>query len=36
MISYERDRLNRTLVETVVVIDTDTILPNIVFHKISR
>ena len=36
MISYERDRLNRTLVETTVVVDTGTTLPNIIFHKISR
>jgi hypothetical protein len=35
-ISYERDPLNRTLVETTVILDTDTILPNIIFHKISR
>ena len=35
-ISYERDRRNRTLVETVVVGDTGTTLPNIVFHKVSR
>jgi hypothetical protein len=35
-ISYERDPLNRTLVETTVVLDTDTTLPNITFHKISR
>lgn len=35
-ISYERDPLNRTLVETTVVVDTETTLPNIVFHKISK
>jgi hypothetical protein len=35
-IRYERDPLNRTLVETTVVVDTDTTLPNIIFHKISR
>jgi hypothetical protein len=35
-ISYERDPFNRTLVETTVVGDTGTILPNIIFHKISR
>jgi hypothetical protein len=35
-IRYERDLLNRTLVETTVVLDTDTILPNIIFHKVSR
>jgi hypothetical protein len=35
-ISYERDPLNRTLVETTVVVDTGTTLPNIVFHKVSR
>jgi len=35
-INYERDPLNRTLVETTVVVDTDTTLPNIIFHKISR
>ena len=35
-ISYERDPLNRTLVETTVVVDTGTTLPNIIFHKISR
>jgi hypothetical protein len=35
-ISYERDRLNRTLIETTVVVDTGTTLPNIIFHKISR
>ena len=34
-ISYERDALNRTLVETTVVGGERT-LPNIVFHKISR
>jgi hypothetical protein len=33
-ISYERDPLNRTLVETAVV--GDRTLPNIIFHKISR
>jgi hypothetical protein len=36
VISYERDSLNRTLVETAVVVDTDTTLPNIIFHKVSR
>jgi hypothetical protein len=35
-IRYERDPLNRALVETTVVVDTDTILPNTTFHKISR
>jgi len=35
-ISYERDPFNRTLVETTVVENTDTALPNIIFHKISR
>jgi hypothetical protein len=35
-ISYERDPLNRTLVETTVVVETGTTLPNIIFHKISR
>jgi hypothetical protein len=35
-ISYERDRRNRTLVETVVVGNTGTTLPNIVLHKVSR
>lgn len=34
-VSFERDPLNRTLVETAVVVD-DRTLPNIVFHKISR
>jgi hypothetical protein len=34
-IRYERDRRNRTLVETTVVGGART-LPNIVFHKISR
>jgi hypothetical protein len=34
-ISYERDRLNRALVETAVVGGATT-LPNIIFHKISR
>jgi hypothetical protein len=34
-ISFERDRRNRTLVETVVV-DGGPTLPNIVFHKVSR
>jgi hypothetical protein len=33
-VSYERDPLNGTLVETVVV--GDRTLPNIIFHKISR
>jgi hypothetical protein len=33
-ISYERDPLNGTLVETAVV--GDRTLPNIIFHKISR
>jgi hypothetical protein len=33
-VSYERDPLNRTLVETAVV--GDRTLPNITFHKISR
>jgi hypothetical protein len=33
-ISYERDPLNRTLVETAVV--GDGTLPTIIFHKISR
>jgi hypothetical protein len=35
-IRYARDPLNRTLVETTVVVDDDRTLPNIVFHKISR
>jgi hypothetical protein len=35
-IRYERDPFNRTLVETTVVVDTETTLPNIIFHKISR
>jgi hypothetical protein len=34
-ISYERDPLNRTLVETAVVGGVTT-LPNIIFHKVSR
>ena len=34
VISFERDPLNGTLVETVVV--GDRTLPNIIFHKISR
>jgi hypothetical protein len=34
VVSYERDRLNRTLVETAVV--GARTLPNIVFHKVSR
>ena len=33
-VRYERDPLNRTLVETAVV--GDRTLPNIIFHKISR
>ena len=33
-VSFERDPLNGTLVETVVV--GDRTLPNIIFHKISR
>jgi hypothetical protein len=33
-VSYERDPLNGTLVETAVV--GDRTLPNIIFHKISR
>ena len=33
-VSYERDELNRTLVETAVV--GPTTLPNIIFHKVSR
>jgi hypothetical protein len=33
-ISFKRDPLNRTLVETAVV--GDRTLPNIIFHKISR
>jgi hypothetical protein len=36
VISYEHDWFNRTLVETALVVDTDTTLPNIIFHKISR
>jgi hypothetical protein len=36
VISFERDPLNRTLVETVVVVDTGATLPNIIFHKVSR
>jgi hypothetical protein len=36
VISYERDPLNRTLVETTVVVDTGATLPNIIFHKVSR
>ena len=35
-IRYERDPLNRTLVETTVIVDSGTTLPKIVFHKISR
>jgi hypothetical protein len=35
-ISYRRDPLNRTLVETTVVDDTGAMLPNIIFHKVSR
>ena len=35
-IRYERDTFNKTLVETTLVVETDTVLPNIVFHKISR
>jgi hypothetical protein len=35
-IRYEHALLNRTLVETTVVLDTDTTLPNITFHKVSR
>ena len=34
VVSYERDQLNRTLVETAVV--GDRTLPNIIFHKVSR
>ena len=34
VVSYERDELNRTLVETAVV--GATTLPNIIFHKVSR
>jgi hypothetical protein len=34
VVSYERDPLNRTLVETAVV--GGTTLPNIIFHKVSR
>jgi hypothetical protein len=34
VISFERDPLNGTLVETAVV--GDRTLPNIIFHKISR
>jgi hypothetical protein len=34
VISYERDQLNRTLVETAVV--GARTLPNIIFHKVSR
>ena len=34
VVSYERDQLNRTLVETAVV--GDRTLPNIIFHRISR
>jgi hypothetical protein len=33
-VNYERDELNRTLVETAVV--GATTLPNIIFHKVSR
>ena len=33
-VSYERDPLNRTLVETAVV--GDRTLPGIIFHKISN
>jgi hypothetical protein len=33
---YERDLLNRTLIETITVVDTGNTLPNIIFHKISR
>jgi hypothetical protein len=35
-IRYERDPLNRTLVETTVIVDSGTTLPNIVIHKNSR
>jgi len=35
-VRFARDPLNRTLVETAVVVDDDRKLPNIVFHKISR
>ena len=35
-VSFARDPLNRTLVETAVVLDEDRTLPNIVFHRISR
>ena len=35
VVSYERDQLNRTLVETAVVGGATT-LPNIIFHKVSR
>ena len=35
-ISYRRDRRNRTLVETVVVVSSGDTLPNIVFHRISE
>jgi hypothetical protein len=34
VVSYQRDPLNGTLVETAVV--GDRTLPNIIFHKISR
>jgi hypothetical protein len=34
VVSYERDQLNRTLVETAVV--GDRTLPNIIFHQVSR
>ena len=34
-VSYQHDLLNRTLVETVLVVGGRT-LPNIIFHKISR
>jgi hypothetical protein len=34
-LSFQRDPLNRTLVETTVV-NGERTLPNIVFHKISR
>ena len=34
VVSFERDQLNRTLVETAIV--GSRTLPNIIFHKVSR
>jgi hypothetical protein len=34
VVRFERDELNRTLVETAIV--GSRTLPNIIFHKVSR